>query len=171
MPDKKKETECLIGSRKCWHRAGSFPGERIKDFPVLHSSEILCKENNLEYRLKNDMGDCISKVKIDGGLYGSDGLKRCDYGLFMCQKNTACLIELKGGRDIKKAIEQMLSTIEQLKGLLNNYKKLHVRIISGKGRCPNIIYRGEAALKTKCMEKDGRFLMKERLFEEKVSDL
>jgi hypothetical protein len=67
--------------------------------------------NKQEYRVTNDNGKEICKIKVDGCLI-KEG-ERCDYLILSCEDKSAFFVELKG-HDLKKAIAQINSSITHI---------------------------------------------------------
>ena len=93
------------------------------------------KGEKSEYRGNNDSEKLVAKYRVDGGLI-EDG-KKCDYLLLDKNGSIAYFIELKGS-DLIKAIEQIESTIPQIKGDIAEYK-INARIVLTKQRTPDLI--------------------------------
>lgn len=76
----------------------------------------------------------VTHYKIDGEVI-QEG-KRCDFLLINEDKHIAYLIELKG-RDLTKAVEQLIKTEEALRSQLQSYS-LRFRIVASQCRTQEI---------------------------------
>jgi hypothetical protein len=77
---------------------------------VSNDHNITVEENRRKFTLKNQGGEFVRKVQVDGCLI-VDARIRCDY-LFEIGKKCHCAVyvELKGS-DIQKAFSQLLATV------------------------------------------------------------
>ncbi|WOO36072.1 hypothetical protein R2R35_20080 [Anaerocolumna sp. AGMB13020] len=98
-------------------------------------SNIKCEENGKIYILQNTDNKYIVSYKMDGGVIKEDstvppGTNKCDY-LYLINEKTepmAIIIELKG-TSVKKAITQLLGTIELYDKIFSNCSKVFCRIV------------------------------------------
>lgn len=106
--------------------------------------EAVCKEKGKAYRLLNvNRRYKILSVHIDEGVITTDketplNLAKCDY-LYLIDSDptpVAILIELKG-TDIKRAIEQIKSTLNLFGSTFDKCSKVYGRIVFSGGT-PNI---------------------------------
>jgi len=79
----------------------------------------VAKENDREFRIINKSKLKICKVKIDDCFIKDGKIKKCDYLFKLCGQEKFFLVELKGNK-VKDAVEQILSTFEQI----NNFVKM-----------------------------------------------
>lgn len=87
------------------------------------SSKIVVSENKSKFIIINNKKKVIHKVKVDGCLI-SENSKKCDW-LFEINpksKELVIFLELKGV-DLKHAIRQIESTIQQTKSRFDSYLK------------------------------------------------
>lgn len=84
-------------------------------------------ENKKKYQLINESKFSIRKVKIDKCLKQREGEKKCDFLMDIEELKRVFFIELKGG-DLKKAINQIYSSIMALKLEFINYR-IDARIV------------------------------------------
>lgn len=132
---------------------------------VSHSSIVL-REKKSKYKALNNQQIDISKYKVDGCIYKSgSNEKRCDYLLKVNQR--LYFIELKGS-DVKKGLEQILTSIRSLTPYLN-YNSINARIITTRGIKPNRLntykeYRSLLAL----IGKEG-IILRNTPFEENIN--
>ncbi len=123
------------------------------------------QENKKTYRLLNEERREICQVRIDGGLIQEDNIKRCDYGFWICEANLVFLVELKG-KNIKKAIEQLISTINVLRNELQG-RKINARVVLSK--VPNVrITNSPAYYELKRALNGGDFRHKCRTLEDRI---
>lgn len=98
----------------------------------------VAEENGKEFRLTNNSGFKIQKVKCDGCLAQKTGEKRCDYLMIVDGEKLKCIffIELKGGA-LKDALDQLNNTIDYLKHEFKSFS-MQARIVGSKD-IPNFI--------------------------------
>jgi hypothetical protein len=88
---------------------------------------IVITENKTTYKALNKAGKEFNHFKVEDNLITGNESK-CDDLLLGCgYPKQAYFIELKGS-DLTKAIDQLKSSIDKLKGRLDGYK-LHARIV------------------------------------------
>jgi hypothetical protein len=94
---------------------------------------VVVQENRRTYRLENQAGHLICKIKVDNCLIRQG--KRCDYLIIDCVRNDVYLIELKGSR-LLDAVEQLEATfdlyVERFQG------KVFARAVLSKVSVPNL---------------------------------
>ncbi|HOG26917.1 MAG TPA: hypothetical protein PLI24_04020 [Candidatus Cloacimonas sp.] len=88
---------------KCWKPGVTNAQENNRTF------NIICDKN---------IKKTIVKVWIDGCLIPDQDKKKCDYMFIIPEGKVLILVECKGN-DVKKAIEQIRSTIQILKPLVD----------------------------------------------------
>ena len=143
--------------------------EKCKE--ISSNTNIPCKEKGRRYTLQNDKKLTIANFWIDGGVYVDKTESKCDrlYYIVDEPKTTVIFIELKG-RDIKHALEQLIATATQFKGVFENDRKFFRIVCSGAPKIANdkkCIKLKETILKLfKTMP-----LIKEMKIEEKYSEL
>ncbi|HPK60275.1 MAG TPA: hypothetical protein PK592_05195 [Candidatus Cloacimonas sp.] len=99
--------------------------EKLKE---LYPEKIMCwepgktsaKEKNACFTIECDKNikETIVKVWIDGCLIPDQDKKKCDYMFIIPEGKVLIMVECKGN-DVKKAIEQIRSTIQILKPLVD----------------------------------------------------
>ncbi|MEA5551597.1 hypothetical protein VB713_11505 [Anabaena cylindrica UHCC 0172] len=99
--------------------------------------------NKQEYRVTNDNGKEICKIKVDGCLI-KEG-ERCDYLILSCEDKSAFFVELKG-HDLQKAIGQIDSSITKLMTEIKEFK-IYARIVLNRNPTPDINSSMEIKLK------------------------
>ncbi len=100
-------------------------------------NECVAYENGKTFKLVNQSGFVVRKVKVDKCLPQGEGEKRCDF-LFSIdcpEMKRVFFIELKGGR-LVDAVKQIHGTINYLKEDFKGYV-LEARIV-GSGDVPNL---------------------------------
>lgn len=122
------------------------------------------KGEKSEYRGNNNSEKLVAKYRVDGGLI-KDGAK-CDYLLLDKNESRAYFIELKGS-DLIKAIEQIESTIPQIKGDIPEYK-INARIVLTKQRTPDLIDSKMRNFDGKIKKMGGTFKKANIKMEEKI---
>ncbi|OQX98215.1 MAG: hypothetical protein B6I24_05955 [Bacteroidetes bacterium 4572_128] len=73
--------------------------------------EIVFKEKQSKFTIKNYGEKTIYKITVDGGFIKENNIKKCDFVFIVCEKNDFYFLELKGA-NIRKAYEQIKSTID-----------------------------------------------------------
>ena len=85
-----------------------------------YHSEIKCEEKQSKFILLNPERKKIDKIVVDGCIYKKGGSElRCDYALNYA--DITIFVELKG-KDIKRAIDQILATDNATKFKINSRK-------------------------------------------------
>ena len=83
--------------------------------------EFRSSENRCTHIGMNKSACDVRQFRVDGDVYSkTDTASRCDYLLLNDSKTDAYFIELKGS-DIKKAIQQIESTIVDIMPSIRNY--------------------------------------------------
>lgn len=95
---------------------------------------VKCEEKKKQYTLVNTKKKTVISYKMDGGIVHMDAsvpeqTARCDY-LYVIndEKPTAVLTELKGV-DVKKAMNQIKSTLDLFDGFFQKCSKVYGRIV------------------------------------------
>ena len=111
--------------------------------------------NKQEYRVTNDNGKEICKIRIDGCLI-KEG-ERCDYLILACEDKTAFFVELKG-HDLQKALSQIDSSITKVKNEIQEFKefKIYARIVLNRNPTPDINSSIEIKLKKRLKQQNGK---------------
>lgn len=92
-------------------------------------SIVTVKERGKTYNLNNSQSKYeICQIKTDPCL-SPQGAPRCDYLLWVCDKDTVYLVELKG-KDLLRAVKQILETLEFFKEDFGSCI-VHARIVAG----------------------------------------
>ncbi len=97
--------------------------------------ECVASENGKLFKLENKSGFFIRKVKVDKCIPQKIGEGRCDYLMNIDENKKIYFIELKGG-DLRKALKQIIDTIEYLKFEFTDFI-FEARIV-GNGNVPNL---------------------------------
>ena len=108
--------------------------------------------NKQEYRVTNDNGKEICKIKVDGCLI-KEG-ERCDYLILSCEDKSAFFVELKG-HDLQKALSQIDSSINQLMTEIKEFK-IYARIVLNRNPTPDINSSIEIKLKKRLKQQNGK---------------
>ena len=108
--------------------------------------------NKQEYRVTNENGKEICKIKVDGCLI-KDG-ERCDYLILTCEDKSAFFVELKG-HDLQKAIAQVDSSITKLKNEIKEFK-IYARIVLNRNPTPDINSSVEIKLKKRLKQQNAK---------------
>ena len=99
--------------------------DRLGGADDCYSSSNVASENGKQFRIEKPNNINLCKVQVDGCLINNNDVLKCDYLFKICQTNQVFLVELKG-TDVIHAINQIVSTYEQIKGdlaqLASNYK-------------------------------------------------
>lgn len=126
-------------------------------------------KENRTYRLLNNSAKEIVVYKIDGGIINSDGVLKCDYGIYT-EEDLLVLVELKGA-DLDHALDQICSTIKiLLKQPKIKVKKLNARVVLSKTRVPDMLFTKEKQLK-QLLQKSyggGNYIKKSRVLEDTI---
>ena len=111
--------------------------------------------NKQEYRVTNDNGKEICKIRVDGCLI-KEG-ERCDYLILACEDKTAFFVELKG-HDLQKALSQIDSSITKVKNEIQEFKefKIYARIVLNRNPTPDINSSIEIKLKKRLKQQNGK---------------
>lgn len=157
--------ECPNNPSKCVEKEGRI-------------SNIKCEENGKVYVLENSNKDFFVSYKMDGGVIVEDklvpnGTNKCDYLYVICDKDApiTIMVELKGV-SVKKAVIQMLGTIDLYEDFLSKCSNVYCRIVVSSSTPqlkadPSYI---NLAKKIK-IKYNGNIKIHERRFEEKYSEL
>lgn len=142
-----------------------------------------CEENGKTYNLVNSFGYNVALFRVDGGLIVVDktvssGTEKCDYMYCLNsggEDKTIILTELKGV-DIRKAVKQLLSTLEIYGEFIANFGGIYCRAVVGSSvpqikADPNYVklYKKLEALKGKA--KAGNIKIQKTPFVEKYEEL
>ncbi len=118
--------------------------------------EIVCRENQSEYRYINNAKQRVAKIRVDGGLILDKNRQKCDWLLVDCDSARSFFIELKGS-NVNKALEQISTSLDLLWSDINKLGicVAHARIVTSKTPTPkkmdkNKQYRLEQRLKKDC---------------------
>lgn len=97
---------------------------------VEHSNRVCVSQEGKSFVLEcEDRFTCWVIIIDHGLLKHATYCRRCDYGLYVKEKDSAYLIELKG-RKINIAIDQINQTIILLHPLLKSFTSVHARIVA-----------------------------------------
>ena len=119
---------------------------------------ITAAEKGKKYTAANKNGECVAKVKVDGGLLSNSTGKKADYIVLRCDCNKVYILEFKG-RHIDEACRQILSTIDEFSDVLDKCA-IYARIISSRGTIPNLKSSHEYKLDILCRSKFGDLKVK-----------
>ena len=84
---------------------------------------VISDKKSTQWTFRNPTKRCVCLIQIDGCVIENQEVKKCDYLFLVCgQKNekSAFLVELKG-KKLEHALEQLLSTIQQLQENLTGF--------------------------------------------------
>ncbi|MFO5491372.1 MAG: hypothetical protein ACLBM6_02240 [Cuspidothrix sp.] len=133
-----------------------FRNNECKEFCDIRKTIVIKDSGNKqEYRVTNENGKEICKIKVDGCLI-KDG-ERCDYLILTCEDKSAFFVELKG-HDLQKAIAQVDSSITKLKNEIREFKefKIYARIVLNRTPTPDINSSVEIKLKKRLKQQNGK---------------
>ena len=82
---------------------------------------FISTENKCTHQGENVSRQYIRQFKIDGDVFTSGDMQRCDFLLLNDDKKTSYYIELKGS-DLPKAIAQIDNTVAMISPFLPGYK-------------------------------------------------
>ncbi|MTJ18808.1 MULTISPECIES: hypothetical protein [unclassified Dolichospermum] len=108
--------------------------------------------NKQEYRVTNNNGKEICKIKVDGCLIKES--ERCDYLILSCEDKSAFFVELKG-HDLQKALSQIDSSINKLMTEIKEFK-IYARIVLNRNPTPDINSSIEIKLKKRLKQQNGK---------------
>lgn len=109
---------------------------------------VVCKENTCSFEVKAPKDWELEKIKIDGGVIVDSKTERCDYAVTASntnEKHTFIYVELKG-TDLRKAISQLETTINNLKLQHANFQHKHARAVCSR-IIPGITSEAQVAAK------------------------
>jgi hypothetical protein len=109
-------------------------------------------ENGRKYHAENPEERKVVRCHIDGCAI-RDG-ERCDYALYVPDMDAVCFIELKG-KDLKKAIQQISSTLTQLGGSTGSCI-VHARIVLSRVSRPDVNSSYEIQLQRSLAQRGGK---------------
>lgn len=98
----------------------------MKEIELPHTTKtnaklIVCQENKSHITFINKSESWYYLTKVDGGVYNTITIKKCDYKLEHCETHVKYFVELKG-ENIKDAVPQLQSAINLLaKNETGNY--------------------------------------------------
>ncbi|MEP6803583.1 MAG: hypothetical protein ABI892_03595 [Flavobacterium sp.] len=100
--------------------------ELIKAHQGCCSKSKVASENGKRIEIVSD--ESFTKIRIDDHLIPSKRVQKCDFGFVRHFNNEFYFVELKG-KDVKTAVEQIISTIAIFEStLINNSKRKKIRI-------------------------------------------
>ncbi|MBD2295734.1 hypothetical protein H6G06_20205 [Anabaena sphaerica FACHB-251] len=108
--------------------------------------------NKQEYRVTNENGKEICKIKVDGCLI-KDG-ERCDYLILSCEGKSAFFVELKGHK-LEKSLNQIDSSITKLISEMQEFK-IYARIVLNRTPSPDINSSVEIKLRKRLKQQNGK---------------
>ncbi len=125
-------------------------------------------ENKRRYCGNNIDTKQLYMHKVDGGLISDTTKSKCDFLLLSYSKSedSAYFIELKG-TDFVHAVEQILSTYQELKSQLVDFK-LNGRVVVTKIHAPDLSNSKLDRLKRILKQHNGTFNKAEKNFEENI---
>jgi len=130
-----------------------------------HQRIIVSKEKQMKHIANNVSQNAVRHYKIDGDVIVGIQTDKCDYLVTNDIKHTAYFIELKKPGDIKKAIDQIETTIELLRNELIGYT-FHCRVVAKK--YPAVYDSITITYKNKCKLRKGSFVVKNEKLEEDI---
>lgn len=97
---------------------------------VEHSNRVCVSQEGKSFVLECENRFTCWVVIVDHGILShATYCRRCDYGLYVKENNSAYLVELKG-RKINIAIDQINQTIGLLQPFLKNFTSVYARIVA-----------------------------------------
>lgn len=128
----------------------------------------IASEKGKEYRLENNSGYEVQKVKVDKCFPQEFGEKRCDYLMIIAahEIKRAIFIELKGGA-LTDAVKQLCATIIYLKSELNGFQ-IDARIVGSRDvpgfiNTPNYLKLAKVVLPKGSIERSTNKVYLERI--------
>jgi len=100
---------------------------------TIYHKIITVEENKRKFIIKNNNAKKVNRVKVDGCLIGTQE-EKCDYLFEIYDKVNIVLViyvELKG-KDIKKAYDQLVSTIKYCQEKHNEVKKKECYVVASR---------------------------------------
>ncbi len=98
---------------------------------------LSCEEKGQKFKIQlpKKSTETFCRIKVDGCLIPADATqKRCDFMFWRCEKEEIYFVELKG-KEIKKAVSQIKSTIEFARPKLK-FKQEQAYGFIVSNRCP-----------------------------------
>lgn len=142
-----------------------------------------CEENRKVYNLVNSFGYNVALFRVDGGMIAVDktvssGTEKCDYMYCLNSDGddkTVILTELKGV-DIRKAIKQLLSTLEIYGDFIKKFEGIYCRAVVGSSvpkikADPNYVKLHKKLESLKRNVKEGNIKIQKSPFVEKYEEL
>lgn len=118
--------------------------------------ELVIKESGARSKMvvKNPSGKQLCQILIDSCVIKDNKKEKCDFLLEVseAQQSDHYFIELKG-KNFKKAVDQILSTISLLKAEIPSKK--HARIVLSAAPSPKLTYANYLHLKKICVNSGG----------------
>lgn len=120
----------------------------MKEIELPHTTKtnsklIVCKEAKSHITFANKSEMWYNLTKVDGGVYATTQITKCDYKLEKCENGGKYFVELQG-ENINDAVPQLLSAIDLLaKNETGNYA-----FIVFSNQCPNSAIANQKIIKT-----------------------
>lgn len=128
------------------------------------------KGETRKYSLENDLKKDLVVYRVDGGVIQGNNSDKCDFAIYTEDK-WLVLVELKGA-DYNKAIEQIISTIDQLvKNPKVSVNRVFSRIVLSKVRTPELRTSAETTLKNIMSQYQGNLKKSTTELKEKLSSI
>jgi hypothetical protein len=96
---------------------------------------VISDKKSTQWTFKNPAKKCVCHIQIDGCIIENQEVRKCDHLFLVCDEKSAFLIELKG-KKLEDALEQILSTLQQLKNNLTGFN-IYARV--ALTRAPKIL--------------------------------
>ena len=131
---------------------------------------VTFEENKKKYVLNNITRDEIVRFHVDGGMFTSNDVQKCDNLAVDIDSKIAIFVELKG-TDLRHGLEQISVVLNRLEQGLNKYR-IYARIVtSNRTNVPNIrVCPQYVALNRKVQQYGGDVMVKPNIITEDISD-
>jgi hypothetical protein len=123
-------------------------------------------ENGRKYQGNNKGSKRVIRYQIDGYILNDSDDEKCDNAFLLPDEKKAYLIELKGS-DLKKAADQIYTTLERLKNHLTNCN-VHGRIVCSHIPKPDLRSTNLVRLERALASKKGNLIYKSKLLIEDI---
>lgn len=128
---------------------------------------VVVEENKRKYYGKNTERQRVVVYRVDGGVIKSEDVRKCDFAIYASASRSVYLVELKGS-NFSDAVEQIVSTIEELLAPGLDLKAVYARIVLSKVANPNIRSSNKLTLDRLLRKWNGNLLYKEKLLTESL---
>ncbi|WKC40636.1 hypothetical protein [Shewanella algae] len=128
-------------------------------------SIVVLSENGMQYKANNVKRKNVICYDVDGVMIASEN-KKCDKALGVPDDRALFLVELKGC-DLKKASEQIFSTIQALDEKIGEFK-VFGRIVCSRVPKPDIRSTQVVRLERELAKRNGNLKKNSRVLEEDI---